>query len=63
MHIVLVNTSVPQVSLTAKQRAIVNVLLVNASVPKVIVIIHSYYEALVHALEQTHCAQAACDSE
>ena len=29
----------------------------------IIVIIHSFYIALFSALEQTHCAHVACDSE
>ena len=29
----------------------------------IIIIIHSFYIALFSALEQTHCAHVACDSE
>ena len=29
----------------------------------IIIIIHSFYIALFSALEQTHCAHIACDSE
>ena len=30
---------------------------------KAYIIIHSFYKALFSALEQTHCAHVACDSE
>ena len=36
---------------------------IDVSVQMVIIIIHNFYTALFSALEQTHCAHVACDSD
>ena len=43
--------------------ALVMMMMIMMMMRKIIIIIRSFYTALYSALEQTHCAHVACDSE